>query len=297
MKLLLILSACTAGTLLSIPVAETIVSNSNLIDPEDIEVVIELPDVLDESSGLVVSGNGEYLSHNDSGGKTAIYKFNLKGDLIDVNEIPGTENRDWEELAKDEDYLFIGDFGNNYGTRDNLRVYKVPLDTRMAGSNVQADVIGFSYTEQNNYSRRNNHNFDCEAMISKGDSLYLFTKHRGDARTNVYVLPKTPGSYTISTRASFDTGGQITAADYREGQLVLLGYEYDRGTFKPFIWLFTDFDGNAFFSGKSKRSDLPMLAQTEAVAFENDAILFTTEEEEGGKGILYRVQLDKLLPE
>ena len=57
-------------------------------------------------------------------------------------------------------------------------------------------------------------NFDAEALISYGDSLYIFTKNWGDKWTNIYALPKTPGTYQISKADSINAQGLVTGASY-----------------------------------------------------------------------------------
>jgi hypothetical protein len=57
------------------------------------------------------------------------------------------------------------------------------------------------------------HNFDCEAILCWNNQIYLFTKNRLDDRTDLYVLPTTPGNYATKYIASFEVGGRITGAD------------------------------------------------------------------------------------
>ena len=38
-------------------------------------------------------------------------------------KIDNAKNDDWEELAEDDEFIYIGDFGNNNGKRKNLCIY------------------------------------------------------------------------------------------------------------------------------------------------------------------------------
>ncbi|MGC9330765.1 MAG: hypothetical protein ACP5DZ_02680, partial [Bacteroidales bacterium] len=76
--------------------------------------------------------------------------------------------------------------------------------------------------EWDNYST----NFDCEAIIAKGDSLYLFSKNWGNLKTYLYALPKVPGEYPATLKDSFNVQGLVTGAaiDTVENQITLIGY-------------------------------------------------------------------------
>ena len=144
--------------------------------------------------------------------------------------------------AADDEFVYIGDTGNNGGTRQNLMIYKVRKDDVMNKAEVIPEIISFRYAGQTKFNDSNRHNFDCEAFISKGDSLYLFSKNRGDFRTDVYALSKVPGDYVITASESFDTDGLVTGADYRgqdeSGELVLVGYNIHGKAYYPFIYHF-----------------------------------------------------------
>ena len=132
-------------------------------------------------------------------------------------------------------------------------------------------------------------------MIAVGDSLYLFTKNRGDWATNVYSVSKKPGDYALDKSRTFFTQGLVTGADISGSRLVMTGYSRDNRRFKPFIWLFTDFSGTDFFGGKATRMDIPDYLQVEAVVFDTRGrILYSNEEEESGIGRLYRVDTASL---
>lgn len=90
--------------------------------------------------------------------------------------------------------------------------------------------------------RRNN--YDCEAIASYSDHLLLFTKNWENSKTKMYVLPKTPGNYTLDIAYTFPSNGLITAAEFNkeDGMLSLLGYE----DFMPFVWFFWDYEDNDF---------------------------------------------------
>ena len=94
---------------------------------QSVTVVSVLESTVDESSGLLFLG-GRLITHNDSGGEASLYEIDPPtGTVIRTVQIQGAANRDWEDIAMDDTYIYIGDFGNNSGTRRDLRIYRVGI--------------------------------------------------------------------------------------------------------------------------------------------------------------------------
>lgn len=224
-----------------------------------------------ECSGIVKSGE-DYWAHNDSGNPNALYKVDIEtGEVLHQVYIRNIPNTDWEDLAVDDTYIYVGDFGNNKGNRKDLRIGKIPLEM-LANDTANATIISFSYADQYSYElEKQNHDFDMEAMISYGDSLYLFSKNWLNGKTRLYPCSKRPGSYVLHSVDSLDVLGQLTAADVSEDKrkIALLGY-----TREGKVWMFTlfDFPNSDFFRGNKRRFELGnalKLGQAEAICFEN----------------------------
>jgi hypothetical protein len=233
----------------------------------------KLPDEVEETSGLAFF-NGGLWTLNDSGGKPVIYKLDTAtGKIIQRITISNAINVDWEDMAQDSEFVYIGDFGNNSGNRTDLKIYKVKIDDipESGDATVNADVIYFYYPDQPNkkIEKRRYNNYDCEAVMAAGDSLYLFSKNWENYKTRVYALPKTPGEYAASLIDSFNVSGLITSADYnsKHKEVVLLGYT--NKSWVPFTWILFDFKDHRFFSGNKRRIDMPniMTTQTESFVF------------------------------
>ncbi len=245
-------------------------------------VIDKLPDKVEESSGLLFFKN-DIWTLNDSGGEPEIYRINSKsGKIIQVVRIRNAKNIDFEDLTQDNDYIYVGDFGNNFGNRKDLSVYKIAKKDIPENENglVDAERIQFEYADQKKFEKKSRKNdFDCEAIISRGDSLYLFTKNWVDARTRVYALPKSEGNYRIRVIDEFAVDGLITAAAFnsKDDMLCLLGYK----NFMPFIWVFPNTNQHDLFGGKKLRLDLENIhgAQTEGLCFDaNGDLLISCEQ-------------------
>lgn len=246
------------------------------------EVIVDaLSSQVEETSGLIWFNNGVW-THNDSGGEAAIYKLDPKsGELLQTIHLLNAQNFDIEDITQDKDYIYVGDFGNNYGNRDNLMIYKIDKNYIPSSSDttVPIEIISFQYNDQQKLEPKNrNNNFDCEALLSMNNHLYIFTKNWVDQETKCYKLPKSSGNYNLDIHQRFNVKGLITGADYSQDyhRISLIGYE----NFVPFIWILWDFSGDEIFSGNKKRVDMAYIqgAQTEGICFsENEHILFSCE--------------------
>jgi hypothetical protein len=233
----------------------------------------QLNATLDENSGLIVFNNTIW-THNDSGNPADIYSIN-ESDLANFSTltIPGATNVDWEDMAQDATYVYVGDFGNNNGNRTNLKIYRISKSSIAQGTPV-VDDINFDYADQTDFtSQTNNNDFDCEAMIVRGNNIYLFTKEWVSQGTTVYAIPKTPGTHSAVNLGSYNVQGLVTAATTVESQqlVVLTGYEFvlvfGVPVPFPFMYLLYDFQNDDFFSGNKRRLSLDTnFPQIEGVA-------------------------------
>ena len=200
--------------------------------------ICKLPKILDESSGLIITSENRFWSHNDSGGKPELYEFDSIGKLTRTLKITNAKNNDWEEITTDKkDNLYIGDFGNNANNRRDLTIYKVAGFSKIKSDSVSAEKISFSYEDQFDYPPVPAFkHFDAEAMLVIGDSIYIFTKdfytkpYSGKSR--LYVIPNKPGAYTarlvkiLETDKSSRFNGAVTGSAMSEnGTVALLTYD------------------------------------------------------------------------
>lgn len=241
---------------------------------------VELPAEVHETSGLILTNDALY-THNDNT-DVNLYKLDSSnGAILEAFPVTGAFNQDWEEIAQDGDYFYIGDFGNNVsGNRTNLNILKVNKQSLVEGS-LQIETISFSYSDQTDFTSKNNNStdFDCEAMIISQDSIYLFTKQWISKKTSVYVLPKTQGNYIAKLKATYDVNGLITGATYLEDKrlIVLCGYS---SFVTPFFYLLYDFKGQDFFFGNKRKISTGGMSfhQAEGIATANGLSYFVSNE-------------------
>ena len=117
-------------TLLIIYSCAEIEKDENFDSVKIIDTLV-LPKIINETSGLEIL-NDVFVTHNDSGGEPSLYFFNLSGEIINSIMLEKENfweiyNNDWEDITADEDYIYIADTGNNFGTRDNLNILKLKI--------------------------------------------------------------------------------------------------------------------------------------------------------------------------
>lgn len=228
---------------------------------QNLVAVIPLDNSMKETSGLEFF-NGHFLTHNDSGGEAALYEFDSKGRLIAIHSVANAKNKDWEDIAQDQDFMYIGDHGNNYASREGLKIYK----TKWNGSSFKSiGKIRIRYGQQKNFNKRGMNAFDAEGLTVAGEKLLLFSKNRNTKNTEVYTISKEPGEYVIYPKSSVAVDALITGADFdpKTQVLGLVGYGFD-GT--QFIFRVQNFDPEKLNFEAIESAEIPHKgAQIEAI--------------------------------
>jgi hypothetical protein len=172
-----------------------------------------LPVQATETSGLANrKGHGTFWTHNDGNNPSELYEIDNKGKLISTLVLPQIKNVDWEDMAEDDTgNVYLADLGNNYNSRQDLRIYKfnpARLDT--------IGIISIRYGDQKSFPpAKNAQNFDCEAVAWHAGKLYLFSKNRSksDKLVKMYSVPDRVGDYVAMPQDSVLISTMVTGAD------------------------------------------------------------------------------------
>ncbi len=267
---------------------------------QQVTLLSTLENTVQESSGLIYL-DGKIITHNDSGDDPVLYEIDsLTGNVVRTVTVNNASHVDWEDICNDDTYIYIGDFGNNSGSRTDLKIYRISISdyTNTETNEVSAETINFSYPDQTDFTTgQNSTNFDAEALISLSDSLYIFSKRWLDKKSVVYSLPSKPGSYTANKLATLNSDGLITGATYNTASenVMLIGYNFTT----PFIISVKDFDGSVLASGTTDRKpiNLPtgISIQVEAITVMNsNEYYFTSEQSFFGSSGLLRLVMEEL---
>lgn len=246
----------------------------------------ELPRDLNEVSGIEILPDSKLIwMHNDSGNDSKIYGVSKNGKIR--KEITfDVENHDWEDITSDEKgNLYIGDFGNNRNKRKNLRIYKITANFTNKHS-ASIETIAFTYENQQDFPPKSEQLFfDAEAFFYFKNHFYIFTKSKVKNRygqTYMYKLPATPGKHVARLVGEYYNGNSsyswITSADITDdGSKVVLLSEKN-------VLIFSDFEGDAFLSGKVITKLFKHVSQKEGVCFKDNNTIYITDEKSRLKG-------------
>ena len=264
----------------------------NFDSAEIIETVV-LPKIINETSGLEIL-NDVFVTHNDSGGEPSLYFFNLNGEITDSKKLEEKSfweiyNNDWEDITADEDYIYIADTGNNFGTRDNLSIIKV----KIADFSVDSKIDIF-YSDQESFFPSSKHKYDAEALLIIQDKIALFSKDRESLNTDLYLIDKTTKEkQELSSVANFNVNSLITGGDYDSdtGILALVSYS-SRG--EQYLILFEEFNIDSTSYNSFKKYIIPIeRAQIEAIKIIDNKTFWITSEDEGiGNPYMYKLKVN-----
>lgn len=258
-----------------------------------------------ELSGIVKSKRFEdvFWVHNDSGDSARLFAINSKGKVLypaylnvygeifeegkqewEGHKISIASNMDWEDIAVDEEMIYISEMGNNGNARRDLGVYVIPEpNPRAVGGTRILKFLPIRYPEQEEFPAKKWH-YDSEAIFTFKNRLYFITKHREAGK--VMQLEKGAVLYRLDTKYtdrfnilkridSSQVMAAITGADMSPdgNRLAVIGYEQ--------LWIFDKPPhGDRFFSSNARYLTLDMqhTGQVEAVAWlDNETILIGNE--------------------
>lgn len=236
-----------------------------------------LNDSIQETSGLSFF-EGKLYTFNDSGNPSELYEIDKTSGKILETLKTGVENIDWEALTNDGKNFYIGDFGNNAGTRKDLRIYKVPFQNNQLIID-SLKTISFYYPEQQDFSPKNiNTDFDLESMIYLNEKIHIFTKEWASKATTHYTVdPNNFENQAAQKVETFKTGFMITDACYHNKKLFVVGYTKKT---EVFLNIFNETKPGIFFEEKPKHLYLGSaltIGQIEGIAVDEKGVYISGE--------------------
>lgn len=151
-----------------------------------VQAAIRMPAAAYETSGLAVSGRDPQVlwTHNDRGGDAVLYAVRTDGTLLKQVALTGAEHIDWEDIESAPcaagTCLYIGDIGDNDGSREGITIYEVPEPELTGSAPVQARALQARYPD-------GAHNAESMFILPGGD-LFIITKG-DDGPVTLYRYP------------------------------------------------------------------------------------------------------------
>ena len=234
--------------------------------------IATLSDSLKEISGLTFLKDKLYTL-NDGGNTNEIFEINKNSGKILSKLKINFPNKDWEAITSDGEDFYIGDFGNNAGSRKDLAIYKTDFQGNYSKNS-------FNYSAQDDFSTRYlSHNFDAEAMIFLNEKIHIFSKEWSSKNISHYTLDlQNSENQSFVSLESFYAGFVITDAAYFQGKLYVVGYTRKA---KVFMMIFEENSEGLFFSKPLKKYKLGSflsIGQVEGIAVNQDGIYISNED-------------------
>ncbi|WP_027377841.1 hypothetical protein [Kaistella palustris] len=254
-------------------------------------------DTLVENSGLEFI-RGKLYTFNDSGNTSEIFEIDKHSAVIKKVFKTNLKNQDWEAIASDSTSLYIGDIGNNRGTRKDLVIYKIPFNDSLDLTSIKE--IPFYYPEQTSFEPQNlNNDFDAESMIFLNGKIHVFTKEWfSKGVTHYTVNPNLPEKQAAQIVENYKTDFVVTDASYFKGRLYLVGYTKK---FEIYLSVFNETSPGIFFDQKPKKYFLGStlaVGQIEGIAVDESGAYISGEEFRSplgrSKARLYFIPAEKL---
>lgn len=138
---------------------------------------------LPEISGAVASRRqpGIIWVHNDSGGQPRVYAISRQGGVRAGYVLNGAQAVDWEDIAigpgpvAGQDYLYVGDIGDNSEQATLAIIYRVQEPTVPAMSSALIQ-LGNVETIGLRYANNNSHNAEALLVDPTTGDIIIFTK-------------------------------------------------------------------------------------------------------------------------
>jgi hypothetical protein len=266
----------------------------SFVNAQKLKVCAKLEKKLHEISGMVFLSDSTLLCLNDGGNAAEIHEVNLSGKILRTTTFSNANNFDWEELQRDsKGFIYIGDIGNNKHARNQLSIYKFH-ESQLGQSQVETEVIHFYYEDQQHYPpREQERNFDAEAFLVQGDSLFIFSKDWSkpfQGNSKVYYVPNKPGKHkaiqinTFKTNNTANFRDGVTGICWMPGGLAILTYSA--------VYLIRDVDEllKSDHFVQSKKFRIFRIKQFESIAVNSQGVLYIATERHRilGKAKLYK---------
>ena len=267
--------------------------DDDFVEIVNFEYQCDLIEELREVSGIIPFGDN-MLAFGDSGSKNSLFEIDSDCNLINEFNIPDAVNVDWEAIAISDGFIYIGNFGNNFGNRYNLEILKIDVN-ELSSETPIFSRLNFTYEDQEDFEQRDEHNFDCEAMFIDGVNIYLVTKNRANDVSHVYNINTIETEQIAKRKLDVELNRLVTDAYYVEndGNVLMSAYNIVDDVFFSSIHLI-NYENNQYSTRPLSFTGLPDM-QIESICVLNDQIFIASEAEDSGMPQLFQVNYQQYI--
>lgn len=110
---------------------------------------------LQHSSGILTLNEGQtFWTQVDNSSPAELYEIDLNCKILRTVKIIGVSKTDWEEITTDDQgNIYLGDFGNNNNSRQDLKIYILHDLANHLNDSIRPELIQFNYNNQTAFLR------------------------------------------------------------------------------------------------------------------------------------------------
>lgn len=193
---------------------------NNLAKHSDLEFKTELDKPLKEISGIVADGKDLWAITDKP--KALFWNIDTKGTILQEVTIKNVQASDVEAVTKDENFVYLGDIGDNDGSRDERKIIKVSKTAigKNDKSEIAGEIITFHFSDDVLDDKKKKNNYDSEALLSFGDFCTFLQSEEPIYKPNYFQFQKyrviiLPGQSAFLTAKVWLLMQQLTAQTMR----------------------------------------------------------------------------------
>src|SRR4051794_26425999 len=185
---------------------------------DSIPVIKPVVPIINEASGIADSKiNPGYLwVEEDGGNPPQLYLLGHDGHVLKTIYIKGAINRDWEDIVRINDTIYVADIGDNNLSFSDYTIYQFAEPAASTDTVANFNTIHFTYPDGAH---------DAEAFLIEPTTknIYIITKR--DTSSKIYKLSfpySTVSVDTVSLVGTLNYNEVVSAAIDRDGKEIII---------------------------------------------------------------------------
>ncbi len=218
LRIILLLAFCTFFSAMDCTKKDTGKDEQLLFD--SIPVSRKVISVINEGSGIADSKKnpGNIWVEEDSGNPPEIILVKHDGTVVKKVFIKGAINRDWEDIALYDDYIYVAEIGDNDEIYKTYHFYIFPEPSSSADTVRSFKTVSFKYPD-------GSHDAEAFLLDRKSKDIYIITKRDNPSKIYKLAFPYSDSINTLALAGKLNYTEVVSAAtSYDDKEIILKTY-------------------------------------------------------------------------